>query len=187
MGPFTGTDMIMVGSESNPVPVVPDPTTTAPWMKQFILNRDGKGWATDGPLSMATVMETITFPPSTSGTTVRPIDWHEDIDPTVGDGGSFKWAGGTIEVPMGSPPIPGMVSGDGKSIWFNFPPVPPGLPIKINKQLMWAGRTPITPGPSGTNNYLIKVNERPSIPEPATALVIGVAAAAGLGVRRRRQ
>src|SRR5262245_66580441 len=75
MGPFTGSDMIMVGSPNEPVPIVLDPTTTTPWMKQFTNNRDGLGWATDGPLSMVTVMESIAFPPSTvpGGTTcARP-------------------------------------------------------------------------------------------------------------------
>lgn len=185
MGPFEGTDMIMVGDPSNPIPIVPDPTGP-PWMKQFVINRDGLGWATEGPLSMVTVMEIITFPPTTAPG-LRPIDWHEDIDPTVGDGGMFKWAGGVIEVPFGTgaPPIPGMVSPDGKSIWFNFPPAPPGAPIKITKQLMWNGPGPITPGPAGTNNYVIKVNERPSVPEAATSVLAGLAIC-GAGVIRRR-
>lgn len=186
MGPFFGDDnnddMIMVGSPSGPIPIVPDPNSTAPWMKLFTINRDGQGWSETGPLSMVNVMEFITFPPTTSPPIV---DWHEDIvpDPTFPDSDRFKWAGGSILTPNGS--FPGMVSPDGKSIWFEFPPLPPGIPIKITKDLMWTGGT-ITPGPTGTNNYTIKINERPSIPEPGgvalTALAfIGCAA----GLRRR--
>lgn len=168
MGPFIGDDgnddMIMVGSPSQPIVVTPDPSSTTPWMKQFVINRDGQGWSPSGPLSMVSVMEFITFPP----TTVPIVDWHEDIDPTVGDGANFKWAGGTIETPLGI--FPGGTSTDGQSIWFEFPPLPPLLPIKISKQLMWTGGV-ITPGPTGTNNYIIKVNERPSIPEPSSTFL----------------
>jgi hypothetical protein len=185
MGPFFGTDMIMIGTPSEPASITLDPTTTTPWMKTFVLNRDGLGWATDGPLSMALVMESIAFPPSTipGGTTSpRPSDWHEDIDPTVGDGGSFKWAGGSILI--GTATYPGMTSTDGKSIWFSFPPIPPSAPpVKITKQLMWTGGV-ITPGPNGSNNYTIKINERPSVPEPSTLALVG---AGLLGAGRLRQ
>ena len=173
MGPFTGSDMIMVGSPDQPIPIVVDPTTTTPWMKQFVINRDGMGWATDGPLSMVTVMESIIFPPSTTGgtTSPRPIDWHEDIDPSVGDGGSFKWAGGSILI--GTASYPGTTSTDGKSIWFDFPPIPPSAPpVKITKTLMWTGGV-ITPGPNGQNDYIVKINERPSVPEPASIALAG--------------
>jgi PEP-CTERM motif len=178
-------DMIMVGGPTNPVPITPDPTTTTPWMKIFTINRDGQGWSTSGPLSMVSVMEFITLTPSPlPGTTFpRVVDWHEDIDPTFGDGGMFKWAGGVIDTPFG--PFPGTTSADGKSIWFEFPPLPPGLPFKITKNLMWTGGV-ITPGQAGTNNYVIKINERPSVPEPATLVLVGLAfGGSAVGVRRR--
>jgi hypothetical protein len=195
MGPFTGDDengdMIMVGDVNNPIPIVPVPGGP-PWMKEFIINRDGQVWGTSGDQSMVTVMEVVTFlagPSSIPGTTgPRVIDWHEDIDPTVGDGALFKWAGGTIELfGSGAPPIPGEVGGEGgRSIWFNFPPFPPGLPVKITKQLMFAGDGPITHGPDGTNNYRIKVNERPSVPEPGALVLVALAALGVLRVGRRR-
>lgn len=193
MGPFVGNDdledMIMVGDPSNPVPIVV--VTEGPaWMKEFVINRDGQGWATDGPRSMVSVMEFITFVPDPTGLPpVLPRDWHEDIDPTVGDGHLFKWAGGVIEILGLVPPIavPGMVSADGKSIWFDFPPLPPGTTIKITKQLMYAGTGPITPGPTGENNYRIKVNERPSVPEPGTLVLAGLAMAGAALFARRCQ
>ena len=186
MGPFIGDDdnedMIMVGSLTNPIPITPDPSSTVPWMKQFVINRDGQGWSSSGPNSMVTVMEVFAFTP----TTLPIIDWHEDIDPTVGDGGMFKWAGGTITTPEGT--FPGLTGTDGKSIWFDFPPVPPGAPIKVTKQLMWIGPpSVVTPGPNGTNNYIIKVNERPSIPEPCSGTLLGIATAGLLGRRLRRR
>jgi hypothetical protein len=187
MGPFFGNDsnedMILVGSESNPIPVTPNPSSTAPWMKLFTMNRDGQGWAESGPLSMVNVMEFITFPPTTSGPPV--VDWHEDIipDPSFPDSDKFKWAGGTIMTPAGV--FPGVTSTDGRSIWFDFPPLPPGAPIKITKNLMWTGGT-ITPGPNGTNNYTVKINERPSIPEPSFAALAGLALLGAVcGLRRR--
>jgi len=194
MGPFPGDnemeDMIMVGGLDNPIPIVPDPNGP-PWMKIFEIDRRGEGWSTSGPGSMITVMEFITFPPADpSGAPLpRIIDWHEDIDidPTMGDGADFKWAGGVIELfGSGAPPIPGMVSDDGKSIWFDFPPFPPGLPIKITKQLMWAGDGPIT-GSDPDNIWRIKVNERPSVPEPATLSLAGLAAIGVAGLIRRRK
>lgn len=185
MGPFLGDDnnedMIMVGNPSQPIVVTPDPSSTTPWMKQFVINRDGQGWSpgTSGPNSMVSVMEFITFPP----TSVPVVDWHEDIDPTVGDGGNFKWAGGSIDTPLGS--FPGATSTDGRSIWFEFPPLPPGVPIKITKNLMWNDGV-ITPGPNGSNNYIIKINERPSIPEPSTLLLASLGLALfRCSVRRR--
>lgn len=191
---FTGQEMIMVGAPTAPVTVIPE-LTGPPWMKQFTINRQGIGWPgppapgqPPNPGNMVGVMEFITFGPSTyPGSTVpiRPVDWHEDIDPTVGDGADFKWAGGSIEVPMGSPPIPGVISADGKSIWFNFPPAPPGLPIKVNKQLMWNGG--VVTGSDPDNTYIIKINERPSVPEPATLWLGGLALAAGVLQRRRQQ
>jgi hypothetical protein len=174
-------DMIMVGTESNPVPVVPEPTGPA-WMKFFTINRDGQGWSPTGTNSMVSVMEFIRFTPSTTSVPFV-VDWHEDIDPTFGEGGSFKWAGGEIVTPAGA--FPGSTSTDGKSIWFNFPPVPIGAPIKITKNLMWTGGV-ITPGPNGQNNYRIKINERPSIPEPSAMAFIGSCMAlAPFGLRRR--
>jgi hypothetical protein len=185
MGPFLGNDdqddMIMVGSPSNPVGITPV-LTGPPWMKEFVINRDGQGWSPDGPLSMVTVMEVIQILPSTRGTTLRVVDWHEDIDRTVADGGNFKWAGGSIDTPFGS--FPGMTSTDGSSIWFNFPPLPPLVPFKITKQLMWTGPV-ITPGQTGMNDYRIKINERPSIPEPSTLALAGMAIAVSTGLSRR--
>jgi hypothetical protein len=187
MGPFVSddnnNDMIMVGSESGPIPIAPDPSTTTPWMKQFVINRDGQGWSPTGPLSMVNVMEWITFPPTTAPFPI--VDWHEDIvvDPTAPDGATFKWAGGTITTPLGT--FPGTTSTDGKSIWFDFPPMPPGIPFKISKDLMWTGGV-ITPGQNGTNNYIIKINERPSTPEPSSAMLVALALVSAAGPLRRR-
>jgi hypothetical protein len=182
-GPYTGNndneDMIMVGSPSDPVAITLDPNGTA-WTKQFVINRDGQGWSTTGPQSMVTVMETLVFPPSS---TLRPSDWHETIVPTPGDGGSFKWAGGSILI--GTASYPGTTSADGKEIWFEFPPIPPTAPpVKITKNLMWAGGV-ITPGPIGQNNYVVTVREQPSIPEPATLALLSLAALAAAAVRTR--
>jgi len=192
-GPFEGDneqgDMIMVGSASEPVPITPDPTAP-PWTKDFVINRDGQGWATDGELSMVPVMEFLTFLPgsSSTGEPVQIIDWHEDIDTTFGDGENFKWAGGTIEMlGSSSDPIPGEVSDDGKSIWFEFPPFPPDTVVKVNKQLMWAGSGPITPGPSGENDYRIRINEQPSVPEPSALLLTGLAMLAFVSFESRNR
>ncbi|MEX0641536.1 MAG: PEP-CTERM sorting domain-containing protein [Pirellulales bacterium] len=193
MGPFTGTEMIMVGSTEQPIPIVPDPNAP-PWMKQFVIERQGIGWPgpppegqPPNPGNMVGVMETIVFGPSTfpgSTAPIHPIDWHEDIDPTVGDGANFKWTGGSIEIPAGSgTSYPGEVGPDGKSIWFNFPPVPPGTPIKINKQLMWNGG--VVTGSDPDNTYIIKINERPSIPEPTSLMLASVVLAGAMVLRRR--
>lgn len=182
VGDDSNDDMIVVGTPSNPIVVVPDGSTTNPWMKIFTVNRDHQGWSETGPGSMVNVMEFITFPPTS---TLPVVDWHEDIDPTFGDGAKFKWAGGTIMTSGGV--FPGMVSPDGKSIWFDFPPTPPGTPIKITKNLMWIGPPAVvTPGPVGTNNYTIKINERPSVPEPSGIVLSLFAIVASASLRRAR-
>jgi hypothetical protein len=132
---------------------------------------------------MVNVMEWITFPPTTRPTGV--VDWHEDIvvDPSAPDGANFKWAGGMIITPFGT--FPGITSTDRKSIWFDFPPMPPGVPFKISKDLMWTGGV-ITPGPNGTNNYIIKINERPSTPEPSAVTLAALALIGAAGHFRRR-
>lgn len=171
----------MVGTATEPIPVVLDPSGPA-WTKQFTINRDGQGWSPTGPLSMVNVMEWLTFPPGT--TTLRPTDWHETIVPTAGDGTDFKWAGGSILI--GTSTYPATVSGDGKSIWFDFPPIPPSAPpVKINKDLMWIGGV-ITPGPNGSNNYVITVTEQPSVPEPSTVVLVSVMVAGMALVVRTR-
>jgi hypothetical protein len=187
MGPFRGDDSlddkILIGA-AGPIPITVDTSPSAPaWMKILEINRDGQGWSPTGPLSMVNIMEFIVIQPSSTST--QPIvDWHEDIDPNFGDGANFKWAGGAIDIPgLGS--FPGMVSPDGKSIWFDFPPLQPGVPFMINKDLMWNGPV-ITPGQNGTNNYVVKINERPSIPEPSAlyGLTAGLLGLAWLSRRR---
>ncbi len=180
-GPYVGDDnnddMIMVGSPTDPVPIQVDPSGSA-WTKQFVINRDGQGWF---PGQSVTVMEWLTFPPST----LQPIDWHETIDPTSGDGGNFQWAGGSILIGPNS--YPSTQSPDGKSISFDFPPIQPSDPVKITKNLVWTGDT-ITPGLEGQNNYVITITEQPTIrqtPEP-TAFVVWGLVVAGIAVAARR-
>jgi hypothetical protein len=185
-GPFvasgTESDPVMIGTLENPIPITVDESPNAPpWQKQIVLNRDGLGWASDGPLSMATIMESITILPSTSR---PPTDWHEDIVADLGDGALFKWAGGSIEV--GGAVFPGVTSPDGKSIWFYFPPMPVPGTFKITKQLMWLDGT-ITPGQEGTNNYTVVISERPSVPEPATLVLASTGLASLLAVAWRRR
>jgi hypothetical protein len=49
------------------------------------------------------------------------------------------------------------------------------------RQLMWTGSGPITIDPNGSINYFIKINVRPSMPEPGGMLraSVGLAIAAG--------
>lgn len=180
-GPYVGDDnngdMIMVGSPSEPIPITPDPTGSA-WAKQFVINRDGQGWS---PGQTVQVMEWLTFPPTS---TVRPTDWHETINPTAGDGANFQWGGGSILI--GTNTYPSTQSPDGRSIWFDFPPISPSSPpVKITKNLVWTDGV-ITPGPNGSNNYVITVIEQPSVPEPSTIVVLGVAAIGMVMTTRNR-
>ena len=133
---------------------------------------------------MASIMEVITIDPS-STSTHRITDWHEDIDPTFGYGSLLKWSGGTIQILPGGAMIPGMISPDGTSIWFDIPPTPAPLTIKITKTLMWLGDT-ITPGPNGQNDYPLHLVEPPSTPEPST-FVLAAAAMLGMVVWRWRR
>lgn len=197
-GPFVGDDAqddnISVGSLTFPIPVQPK-IGADPWVKEFVVNRDGQGWSTSGPDSMITITEALSIhgvDPNNPLALPRVIDWHEDIDPTAGDGANFKWVGGTLTIPgpieIVPGPYAGTVSADGKSIWFDFPPLPI-VPILITKQLMWAGPEPVMPGPDGTNNYRIFVSERPSItPEPASAVLLAACVlGAVLFARRERR
>jgi PEP-CTERM motif len=195
-GPFMGNDSqndsINVGTLTFPIPVQPK-IGGNPWVKEFVVNRDGQGWSTSGPDSMITITEALSINGVNTLNPLAPprvIDWHEDIDPTFGDGANFKWVGGTLTIPgpIGVVPGPytGTVSADGKSIWFDFPPLPI-VPILITKQLMWAGAGPITPGPNGTNTYRISVIERPSVPEPTSLLLAGLAAGCAVGPLARRR
>ena len=177
--------MVMIGTLENPIHITVDESPTAPpWIKDIILNRDGIGWGSGGPTNMATIMEVITIDPS-STSTHGITDWHEDIDPTAGFGSLLKWAGGIIEILPGGPAFPGMVSADGKSIWFEFPPLPAPVTFKITKTLMWLGDT-ITPGPNGQNDYPLRISERPSIPEPSSIVLAGMALLGMIAWRVRR-
>ncbi len=179
-GPYLGddnnADKVTVGSSNNPIAITLDPSGS-PWNKQFTINRDGQGWA---PGNTVSVMEWLTFPPTS---TLRPTDWHETIDPSTGDGGNFQWGtGGSILI--GTSTYPATLSGDGKSIWFDFPPISlSSPPVVINKTLVWTGGV-ITPGPNGTNNYVINISEQPSVPEPSS-LIMASLTIAGLAMLTR--
>jgi hypothetical protein len=173
-GPYLGdnenNDTITVGDSNNPVPITLDPTPSgAPWIKQFQVNRDGQGWS---PGQSVTVEEWITFPPTS---TLRPTDWHEDILPATGANDNFQWGGGSILI--GTSTYPGVLSTNGKSIWFDFPPIPPSAPpVRIQKTIVWTDGV-ITPDQNGSPNniYTITVREQPSIPEPGTMLLAWLA------------
>ncbi len=180
-GPYVGDnnndDMIMVGTPSSPIPITLDPNGTA-WTKQFQVNRDGQGWA---PGQTVTVMELLTFPPTS---TLRPTDWHETILPATGPNSNFQWGGGSILI--GTSTYPATLSGDGKSIWFDFPPIPPSAPpAKITKTLVWTDGV-ITPDQNGSPNniYTITVSEQPSVPEPG-AFVMACVMIASMAVATR--
>ncbi len=182
-GPYVGDDnnddMIMVGTPSQPYAITLDPNGT-PWTKQFTINRDGQGWA---PGQTVTVMELLTFPPTS---TLRPTDWHETILPVTGPNSNFRWGGGTILI--GTSTYQATLSGDGKSIWFDFPPIPPSAPpVKITKTLVWTDGV-ITPDQNGSPNniYTITVSEQPSVPEPNTIVMTSlVIAGFGMVIRSR--
>ena len=181
-GPYSGDDnngdMITVGTPSEPIPITPDPSGSA-WIKQFTINRDGQGWS---PGQTVTVMEWLTFPPTS---TLRPTDWHETILPTTGPNSNFEWGGGSILI--GTSTYPATLSGDGKSIWFDFPPIPPSAPpAKITKTLVWTDGV-ITPDQNGSPNniYTVTVSEQPSVPEPS-AFVLAVLSIVGLKMATRR-
>lgn len=195
-GPFFGNDVqadtVAIGSLASPIPIFPK-IGAAAWPKEIVINRDGQGWSTSGPDSMFNVVEALSInglDPINPLAPPRVIDWHVDIDQTFGDGANFKLVGGKLRIPGPIGVVPGpytaAVSGDGKSLWFDFPPLPI-VPIEITQQLMWAGSGPVTPGPVGTNTYRIRLLQRPSIPEPTTAMLLGLAIGGAAIVSRRHR
>jgi hypothetical protein len=65
-------------------------------------------------------------------------------------------------------------------------PIPPnGLPVWIHKQLVYRG-TQTIPIPTTPEGLVIEIWEFPTVPEPATFALAGLAGLAMLGIRRRR-
>lgn len=169
---FAEEDIIQIGDEEFPVPVVPVPVGP-PWIKDLVMDRDGKGWSSEGPNSMVKIQEYIGIHPHPDYPNLPISNWHETIDPDYGDGADFKWAGGTITTPDGT--FPGAVSDDGSTIEFEFPPLLLPSVIMIDKDIMWNGSGPVTgTGPPGSLIYNVRIIEQPSVPEPSSLVLAGL-------------
>lgn len=124
----------------------------------------------------------------------KPVsDWHEEIltpgwewmlitaAPLITRNG-FAWP--YTHIPM---PVP-----DPAKIWVEFPPIMPGEVLDIHKALLWVG----TPGNrvwgDGTDDTGLPVDERGirvleyPTPEPASAVLLGLAGACAVVRSRRR-
>ncbi len=94
-------------------------------------------------------------------------DWHEELltpDWHWGIAATFY----ANNVPVGT------LTNDGTTIRFDFSPLPPGTEVDIWKELVYTGDA--SSFPIGLSNQILSVDvlEYPTIPEPSTALLIGL-------------
>jgi hypothetical protein len=147
------------------------------------------------------VWENFIISPSARALRTPVTDWHEEIH-TPG----WQWVtpaqrpdlfptGQTLitrnGLPWPSQPIP-MDPADPTKLWVEFPPIQPGRILDIHKALLWVGTEGNRFWGDNMNDAGLPVEERfidvwehPTIPEPATAVLLCLGALAFLFQRRR--
>lgn len=139
--------------------------------------------------------------PQSSVPSVPITDWHEEIH-TPG----WEWVlPGDSRFPELFPPNESLITRDGQpwdwshipmeiqdpsKLWVTFPPIPPGSTLDVHKALLWVGvegnRTwgdGVDDAGGTVDESFIEVWEHPTIPEPTSAWLAGLALIALLGKR----
>ena len=167
-----------------------DPTA-GPWHKR-LLGVDGGEFAASDTGFPALMIFGVSEWVKVGGTTPW-TDWHEEImqpgwrwlDDRAGSGEpSFHYASG-VTVPGLTVAFTDPTPTSGGRIDFTFDPIPPGTLLRINKRLIFEGLDPLLPGDEffGT----LDIFQYPTVPEPASMVLViaGLAAVAGIARPRR--